>query len=335
MPDPKFGYMLRPKPMSRQEALQTYSRTSIVTITKKAIESYLRSFFDSNGENRETLTPQLDPGVMTYLSDLEFSQELDQTKTKLVIARYQERLKSELPAIVIADTGLLLKRPGFGKSFAQARVSAHSVAHHVAVIRDVNITLVTATSSQSDTEKLSQFVQLVFFDMAPLLIGSVLRPTTATSGQTWMVRLPNTMDAGGVEKNSQSDDPNQQVWTSTLSFTASFEDSFIVGSEAPEVVSDGSDFTSPVLEIPDTMRVGQRISGDVLNLETNQRVVTSAPGLLTISESDSETGFILTARRPGTAWVRILSGASTDRSQGQGATIQPNVVLEKQVTITY
>lgn len=327
------GYMRRYKAVSRQAAVSTYSATNISTITTSAIESYIRDYFDSNGKHRNLLA-QFAPGLTKYLSDETFVPEQDPTRTKLTIARYNERLAAHPPCYVLSDSGIALKSPGFGRSISQSRMVPNQTAHCIAVMREVPITIVTAANSKSDMAILAQALHSIFYDLSNFIGSKLIHPENETD--TWIVRLPMQMDAGGYDKNNMPDDPQQMMWTNTFSFTASFEDCYYVVGEDINYEASNAAVYAPSLVLPDTVTVGKRIIFSAQNLQLGMKVVTSDPGTAVVSPGSNPFEFLLLAKKPGTFDIKILNNTrKTNPYPGQSSSIQPDVVLAKTVTSTY
>lgn len=333
---PPLGYMSRVKAISKQEAVSLYSAENIKTVVKYALEQYLRSFFDTNGVNRKYL--KVTPTAFNYVSDPDFDTEKDPTKIKLTIDRMQERVQGMLPSIVIADTGMILKTPGFGRSVAQSKSlgsdNLFRVAHQINVFREIPITLLVATNSQSSTECLSQALHAIMFDLSNMICGRTLRPR-ADHDTTWCVRLPLQMDAGSTDKNNQSEDTQEQVWTNPLSFSVVFEDSYsITDTDIEAVVHAPGETTDPAILVDTVVRVGRKASVLVTNMHADMRLVLNNRNIAMLSEGSRPQEYTLLAKQPGILELQLIQ-RSANNQQFQGSSIQPKIVMRKSVTLTY
>lgn len=327
------GYMRKYKAVSRQAATATYSATNISTITLTALENYLRAYFDTTGKHRGLLL-QFAPGMSQYVSDVTYVQGSDATKTFLTIERYNERIAAHPPCIILNDSGVVLKSVGFGRSVAQDRQQANITSHHISVSREVPVTFLVVANSKSDLATLSQTLHTIFFDLSNFTSGRMILPTNETD--TWLIRLPMVMDAGNYDKSNQSDDPQMQIWSSTMSFVCSFEDSFMLAGDDINYDASTDPIYAPSIEFPDTMLVGKKYIGTVSNLLVNMKIAISDPNIASISQCSSTFEYIITAKKPGVFTVKIFEGARTENKyDGQNNMLQPNVILEKQITINF
>lgn len=333
---PPAGYMSRVKSVSKQEAVSTYTADNIKTIVKYAVEVYIRSFFDVAGVNRRFL--KVTPTAFNYVSDPDFDTEKDPTRTKLTIDRMTERVVGALPSIVIADTGMTLRTPGFGKSTQQSKSlgsnNLYRVAHCIHVFREIPVTILVATNSQSSTECIAQALHAMFFDLSNLICGRTLKPPDG-SDSTWSIRLPQTMDPGTTEKSSQTEDVNEQVWMCPLSMSLFFEDSYdLADDDIDPVVHTAGDSIDPVIVCDSTVRVGRRTTITVLNMQADMRLVLNNRNIATLAEGPRPTEFVLLAKQPGTLSVQLIQRAATNQPL-QGSSIQPKIVVSKELTLTY
>lgn len=327
------GYMRKYKAVSRQAATATYSATNISTITLTALEAYIRAYFDTTGKHR-SLLQQFAPGVMHYVSDVTFAQGSDATKTFLTIERYNERIAAHPPCIILNDSGVVLKSVGFGRSVAQDRQQRNLTSHHISVSREVPVTFLVVANSKSDLATLSQTLHTIFFDLSNFTSGRLIHATNETD--TWLIRLPMVMDAGNYDKSNQSDDPQMQIWSSTMSFVCSFEDSFMLAGDDINYDAGTDAIDPPNIGFPETMRVGKKYIGTISNLLVTMKAAISDPNIASIGPGSSPFEYIITAKKPGVFSVKIFDGARTeDKYAGQNNMLQPNVILEKQITVGF
>lgn len=327
----KLGYMAGVSLRSRQDASDRASETNIDNIVTKAFETYLRSFFDSTGSRRHRFV-QMCPGVSQFLSDRDYDFEKDPTHSKLAIERLTERTQASVPCIIVCDTTPTLRKPGFGRSVAQSRVSEKVTANHIAIFREISVPLLVVANSKSDCHALSQALHLVLFDAVNFLIGNVLLPERGSSA-TWCIRIPQMIDPGTPTKDQQAGDVQQQVWSNTVTVPSFFEDSFIVAGESPSdpVISAASE--SIAITFPTRARVGQSVAGFVTGIPWQARVVLDDINVASLRKTD-QSEYVLVMRRPGTVRVQVVHG-TTKNAENQGSTIQPEVLCEHTITVTF
>ena len=326
----RLGYAAGVSLQSRQEATNIISNTNIDSIVTSAFDGYLHSFFDYMGSRRKQLA-QMVPGVSCFVSDPGMSDSTDPTRQCLSIERLTERLQAKLPCIVIGDTSITLRKTGFGRSLAQSRVSQNVTAHHIGIFREVLVNLLVVANSKSDCYSLSQALHVIFFDAANFLTGSVLRPMD--NNATWAIRIPQTIEPGTPSKDQQGGDPKQQVWSNTVGINCFFEDSFIVAGQAPSQPVLDRDATTVAFNFPATGRVGRSVTGTIVGLPFQANVVLDNVNVASLQQL-AQSEYTLVFRRPGTVTLRVLDGAATSLKD-QGSTVQPNIVAEHTITVTF
>lgn len=327
------GYMSRYRAISRQSATSTYSATNISTIVMSALETYVRAYFDTTGKHRNLLQ-QFAPGVTQYVSDKSFVPESDATKTALTIARYNERIAAHPPCIILNDSGVVLESVGFGRSVAQDRQQKNLTSHHISIARKVPVSFLVVANSKSELATLAQSLHTIFFDLSNFVGGKLIHADNETD--TWLVRLPLQMDAGNYDKTNQGDDPQMQIWSSTMSFVCDFEDSFMLSGDDINYEISTEAFSTPSIDFPATMRVGKKYLGTVSNLLVDMKLALSDPNKASLSKGSGPSEYFITAKNPGVFTVKILNGARhEDKYVGQNNMLQPNVLLEKTITVAF
>ena len=315
---------------SRQQASNMVSETNIDGIVTSAFESYLRSLFDRKGRRRKQFEQMLS-GVSNFVSDIDFVPETDPTKAKLTIARMTERVKAAVPCIVLGDTTIGLRKTGFGKSLAQSRVSKKVIANHIGIFREVGVNLLVVANSRSDCYALSQALHVILFDAANFLTGSVLVPEDPDA--TWLIRIPQTIDPGSPTKDTMSEDNQMQIWSNTVSVTCFFEDSFIAAGSDIDDPMLNTPAESVVIDFPTTGRVGRRAEGAITGLPFQAVVALDNINVASLQRTESGN-YALVFRRPGTVRVRVFDGAANGL-QNQGSSIQPNIIAEHEIVVSF
>lgn len=321
------------KAVSRQAAVSMYSDMNVSTITTSAIEQYIRNFFEVDGKYRRYLM-QFAPSMARYTVEKDHNPS-DTTKTLLTLERYNERIAAHPPCIIINDTGVVLKPAGFGRSTWQSRPQSSVVMHQIAVTREVPITIFIAASSKSELVSLAQCMHAIFFDISTFINGKIIHSDNHTD--TWSLRIPMMIDPGSYDKNNQGDDPQMQLWTSTISMQITFEDSFnLTDDDMSYTVSPGS-ISGPEISFPNVLKIGRRTSGMISNLMVDMKVVIDNHNLASISHGSTLSEYIILAKRPGEFNIQVIQGTKTGSNiyPGQGSAVRPDVIAQKKITVTF
>ena len=103
-----LGYVTKEREQNLRDNYNYQLGDKSVTISKSAIEGYLRSYFDSEGAHRGYIESASSPQGLQFITNLSFDDEgkTDPNKRKLVLARFLAENTARLPAILIADAGL-------------------------------------------------------------------------------------------------------------------------------------------------------------------------------------------------------------------------------------
>ena len=316
---------------SRQDASDRASETNIDNIVTSAFERYLRSFFDIEGSRRKKFM-QIAPGLSQFVSNHDFDFAKDPTKSRLTIERLTEKTQASVPCIVICDTSFTLRKTGFGRSVAQSRVSDRVTANHIAIFREISVPFLVVANSKSDCYAISQGLHIVLFDAVNFMIGNMLLPEKGSSA-TWRIRIPQMIDPGTPSKDQQGGDPQQQVWSNTVTVPCFYEDSFIISGDT---ISDAVITDTPedvAITFPTSARVGQSVPGFITGLPWQARVVLDDINVASLRQTD-ESEYTLIFRRPGTVRVQVLDGAAQGQ-EGQGSSIQPAIICEHTINVTF
>lgn len=319
------------------EAVQRQSTTNIKATVKTAIQRYMAKFLDEDGRYRY-LTKSVFPQMLKYVTDISFNEnnqaELADNKQLMPIFKYMNEIKSQVPCIVIADSGITWKSPGLGFDQGTFRGDDKVVYRVVHVVRQVNITMLVAALDQPSAEALIDCVGLMFGELAGFTNGATLSDESA--GGHWVARLPKMPELGSPEKNQIGDDPKDLVWTSTSSIVVDYEDSFLVPFVEQEysikcVSPDG--FPERKFEIPSSVKVGRESNAYILNLRAGEDLSISDPSILMLKPGRFPGHYVFIGKKPGEVTVRLLDGGTSGRLPG--GIIRPDVSHGMKVKVSY
>ncbi len=332
-PPTSRGYMNRIKPMTRQEAAAAYTNDNIVSTVKTAIVDYIQGFFAEANANSETsLLAQFGRGSTRYIVDKDFDPSSDKTKTKLPIHKFFEEIKSDLPCIIVSTTGCTFKSSGLGINDGTARLSNGTITsvHHV--MRDIPIAVLVATTSQQDTEKLAQVLQMMFGEMIGSVTGYVLHGHNEYD--RWALHLPKIPEFAGFERNPIGDSQTSLVWSTIIGLNTLFEDNIYITHEDNRYTVGNIEADEPTLDFPSLIRVGRKSIGRVISIRDTQSLMMSDPTIATLSKGAIPSEYYILAKRPGTLKLWIVDGVDNN-TEGSKNFLRPNIIVEKSITLSY
>lgn len=331
MPAQTGGYLSRVKPVSANNALEL-SAENIKGIVKTAIAETCAELFHSASKGNELLE-QFARGSKRYETSLSFDPQSDRTKTKLSVHKFFEEIKNSLPCIIVADAGGTFKSPGIGFHSNVQYTESGEVAHGVTVIREVPVIITVATTSQQDTEKLSQALQMYWGDFVGLVFGYRLHGEK--EGETWHIHLPKVPDFGNVEKSQLGDDPLKQVWACITTLACTYENmAYITKTEAIRF-DVGTTYNAELkIDFPETICIGRRINGRVTGMQHDQRIRVSDPNLASLTKT-SAFEYQVMAKKPGQFQVQVFVPVIETERPAHLSAPQYKLIAERTITATY
>lgn len=327
------GYLNRIKPVSRQEAVASYSNENIQGLVKNAIARHLRSIFEeANSGADSSLLSQFGRGSTRYIVDKDFDPSSDQTKIKLPIRTFLEEIKNEIPCIVVSTTSCLFKTPGLGVNQGTARLSNGTLTHVFHIMRELQVVLMIVTTSQQDTEKLSQVVQMVYGDLVGFTTGHVLHGHEVHD--RWSLHLPKVPEFSNPEKSPIGDSVTQMVWMSTVMLNTLFEDNLYITFDDNKYTIGIEEFGDPKIDFPETARVGRKVFGVISSLRDSQKIIVSDTNIAALVKGDIPSEYGLLCKKPGVVSIQVVDGVDNE-TPGSKNMFRPKIVVEHSVTISY
>lgn len=326
------GYLARVQPVSQNQVAEIGAE-NIKGIVKTAVAETCAELFHQASKGNELLM-QFARGSKRYETSLSFDPNQDKTKTKLSVHKFFEDIKNQLPCIVIADAGCQFKSPGIGFHASVQFTETGEVAHGVPVLREIPVIITVATTSQQDTEKLSQALQMYWGDLVGLVHGYRLKGEKP--GETWHIHLPKVPDFGTVDKTSLGDDPTKQIWSCITTLTCTYENiTYITRAESFRADTSNTYHAELKVDFPGTIRIGRWIQGRITGLQHNQRVVVSDANLATLAKGPHGFDYRVLVKKPGTFALRVITHEIETQRPEHLSAPQYKIVLERVITATY
>lgn len=335
---PPSGYLNRKIAQSSQEALAQYTADSVKTIVKAAIQRYIESFMNRDGENRKLYEAITQMGLQ-FITDKSFDAASDQTLRKTQLARLFEQIRQELPCILIMDSNfeyVPANFTGLDKTWTQNQVWYGAIQ----IVRNLSIMVVAGTRDQSSTDMLHSLLSVIFGELRFLGGGTLIRGNRDI-GENWSITL-GTPRLGKVTQNRVPEDPKDTIWFFDIEVgDIIFDDRIVIkvplasAQLGPGVVNPDGFLgdVAPIINFPATIPINQPQQVMINYFQpTIQKVFISDPNIA-VYEPDTR---MVTARKLGTFQIQIMRPRLPQTNPPVGSTQSAvyEVVAQQTVTVT-
>jgi len=329
MTDPiPSGYFIRNTPKSPPEATNLVSHDKIRTISKEAIRKYIASFFNEEGKRRDIMKSVF-PDLLPFITDVTFNEDSDKTKRKTQLAIFYERVKEQMPAILIADTGVVYRPTGLGLSEGAQKIG-NTIQSNFNVIRDVSIVVTAMSEDQTTAGFLGSALEIIFGNLRNFLITGVLYSTNELDN--WELRLPLVIEPGSLEREQLGEQDLGFIWFTQTTLNCQYEDHISIRKELPDFKFVDKDLMPPLtLDAPDTMIVGKRTPIYLRGYRETQRIVVDDYTKASIDQ-DNNFNITILPRKAGKFKIQIIDMKKIDRKIGD---VNNKVVAEKEITAVF
>jgi hypothetical protein len=349
---PKSGFVAKAVPKSIVESVARQSHDRLKTISKSAVEHYLRSFLDTTGRNRETIEA-ISKGSLQYITDKSIEKTSDPTRRSTQLARLYNELSERTPAIIIVDAGTEW-RPGLaglmsGLTHAMMLEGTDSDGNRRRLWQGgfnkqlgVTLTISVLTNDQDSTDQLMEIVLACLTNLRQMCGGSEIR--SPNPQDHWCIRLPLAMAISPNSGANITEDNKDQLWYSNFDLTVDAEDTFYMERPlnldlrqgfdydvARNIIVNTNDLSGqlpPEIMAPETIQINTPTTIAVKYLRYRHRVVIDRPMVATI-DLDTKT---ITPRALGTFTLMVLDLGDRDDGQGPRA-LAPTVAAQKEITV--
>lgn len=188
------------------------------TIVKSAILNYIQSWFSPDTTNHDLLQNLV--GGNIHYSIKEWTIQ-NQTKKSISILNYFEKVKQDLPAILIIDTGIETRSDWQGFQ-PQAILWENNIKKYVIRrVMNIGISIVVATQDQASTNSVIDLLLLMFDSLRHIAGGNSL--VSDEPEGSWEVRLPISNISTSMLNDSSIDNSNvDRIWATTIELPGVF-----------------------------------------------------------------------------------------------------------------
>lgn len=339
---PKSGFVVKAVPKSVREAVSQHSHDRLKSITKSAIEQYIRSFLDTDGRNR-SIIESVAKGSLQFITDKSLQVSNDKTRRATQLARLFNDIRERVPAILIVDAGMESVPTGLNSGLTNSTLLDGKWQGWFTKHFRVPLTIVVLTADQDSTDQLMEILELCFNNLRQIGGGSEIRPDR--EGHNWVVRLPLGIDISATSGANITEDNKDQLWFAEFSMTVDSEDTFAIempfdtSLDPDDYAEDFRSFQTqesnlgaripPIITAPDTMQVNQQVVVSFARMRNSHRIQIDQPMIATIDI----TTRTITARRLGSFNLQVVDYSDRDDGQGPRA-LAPVVSVQKVITVT-
>ena len=215
------GFINKPKPKSVAEAVSQNSHDRLKTITKSALQSYIGSYLDTSGINRNFISAT-SPQGLTFVTDLSLQDSQDVQYRPTQLARMYNEIRQKTPAILIMDSGFQWTPAGLNGGLEAATNLNGKWQGYFRLFGRVPVTVAVVTKDQETTDTLMNVLMLIFDTFRNLAGGSLIY--SKNPADSWVVRLPLVFEVGTNTAQEYEGDPVGRYWSSTIDMLIDVED---------------------------------------------------------------------------------------------------------------
>jgi hypothetical protein len=340
---PKSGFTVKAVPRSVVESVSSQSHDRLKTITKSAIEQYIRSFLDTTGKNRSAIE-SVAKGSLQYITDKSIEATEDKTKRATQLARLYNEVRERLPAILIVDAGTEHVPSGMFSGLTHSTLLEGKWQGWFNKQLKVPLTISVLTGDQDSTDQLMEIVLLAFTNLRQIAGGSEIR--SRRSEDQWAVRIPLMLTISANSGANITEDTKDQIWFSNFDIPVEAEDTFAI--EMPFDTSlDPDDYAwdtsqggviseanlsaklPPEILAPSTIQINSPTTVGFRRIRHTHKIVIDQPMVATF---DPETR-VITPRSLGTFTLMVVDLGTRSDDQGPRA-LAPVVAAQKAITVT-
>jgi len=340
---PKSGFTVKAVPKSVIESVSSRSHDRLKTITKSAVEHYIRSFLDTTGRNRKAIEA-VSKGSLQFITDRSIEATSDKTKRATQLARLYNEVREKIPAILIVDAGMESIPSGLMSGLTHSALLNGKWQGWFNKQFKVPLTISVLTGDQDSTDQLMEIIELQLNNLRQISGGSEIRSNNPDD--KWAVRLPLTTSISSTSGTNITEDPKDQIWFANFDLSVEAEDTFAIEIPFDMNISEGvfdrsisqggvpgepnlSLTLPPVIEAPSTIQINTPTTIGIRRLRHHHKVVIDQPMIATI-DLDTKT---ITPRRLGTFNLMVVDLLNRDDGQGPRA-MAPVVAAQKSITVT-
>ena len=327
---PPDGYVHRGIPKSTREALHSQAHQLARVRAKSAIEQYLRSFFDTDGTNRNFL-PVVGAEALKWITDKTVATNPnDPLYKRTQLTRLYQNVQAEAPAILIVDSSFKWYSSGLGELASAKREGEFWIGQYP-VTCQVGVTITALTADQDSTDAMMDTICCLLGPLRNIAGGSEIRPNNR--GDQWVVRLPLQFEPSPGRMVDVLNDPKDRLWAIETDVVVDYEDALIVKVPFNPVI-DRRDFQqtisvstarTPVITAPSTVRVNETAPFSVRYWRNVHQIHIDRPQVAILNLESR----LIIPRSVGTFRLFI-----TDESNPEPGNLRiPATVAETQITV--
>lgn len=316
--DKPDGFIYENVPVTSKQSFAATAEARVRQTVKSAIQNYLAQYLDSKGRYHTQLR-QTAPFGVNYITDVsrDPSNE-DPFVYNVLLARLWGKLKGNLPAIIISDTGLIPESSGLGNESPGHIIDPWTQTLSTTVLGAMSVEILAAAMSESEASDLGDLLVYILGPLTAINKGYWIHSSRAED--QWEVRLPQVPPGlTGIEKRPMGDDAVDVMWSVTLSLEVSFEGLIQIAidnelNEAQQATwshQGGRMFTTDVeasvYEVPEAVRLGVPTPISYQVLPYGARFVSDNPVLAVVDEQN-----VIRPYQCGTFNVLLLGQSPVD-----------------------
>lgn len=220
-------YIFSDIPITTKASFSATANARVRQTCKSAIQHYLDSYLNSQGCYRRQLLNTA-PFAGIYVTDVGSAVTDDPLRHQVLLGRLWERLKGQLPAIVISDGGWEPQPIGLGNVETGFNIDGWTSALSTTVLGTMTVEILTAAIDEGGASDLADVLTYILGPLTMLNKAWLIRSNRVED--QWEVRLPKGgPSASPVEKSAIDGDTTSVMWSSTVTLEVEFEGRVSIG----------------------------------------------------------------------------------------------------------
>lgn len=295
------GFIYENVPVTSKQAFAATAEARVRQTVKAAIQNYLDQYLNTRGRYHTQLR-QTAPFGGNYITDVSRDpHNEDPFQYNVLLARMWGKLKGNLPAIIISDTGLTPESSGLGNQGPGYLVDSQTQTLSTTVLGTMAVEVLAAAMSESEASDLGDLLVYILGPLTAINKGYWIHSSRAED--RWEVRIPQVPPGlTAVEHRPMGDDPVDVMWSVTLSMEVAFEGLIQVaipnelnadqqGAIFPSWARQGnhfytSDVAASIYQVPTLVRLGVPTPISYQVLPYGARFVSDNPVVAVVDEQN-------------------------------------------------
>ena len=327
------NYWIRQTPETKVQEATQFGNDKVSSLVKECLLSYIASFLDSNGTNREFIASAF-PSMNIYLSNAEKLnlKKDDPFQREIQLTCLYERVKEKLPCILIDDGNIVWKNAGIGKCYKTTLAPNGKTQFWFKVVREVSSNFIIGANDQTTCSSIRDAVSIMFGEICRFTNGNILLKEQDDKSSWEIVANTQPLELGNIERIATGTGDSQNSFNAFCqgSITCRFEGSFVVEQDVTYHTFDNRD-KDYKLVVPEKIKVGEIGLVQILHCPPIGMRILSSNDNIVLLKKVTPTKFNALARNLGKVKIQLIDERLPQKVNGF---YTYKTVQEKEIEVT-